>query len=77
VRRIAGLILGSWALLGGTAVVASEHAYPLQNHTGLVLAVPDDWKEEIRSARADGPQALLFTPQNGTAFTVAVTPMWR
>jgi len=62
-------------LLGVTAAVASEHAYPLQNHTGLVLPVPDDWKEEIRSARSDGSQALFFTPQNGTAFAVAVTPI--
>jgi hypothetical protein len=75
VRRIAGLVLGLWVLLGAAAVVASDHAYPLQNHTGLVLAVPDDWKQEIKSARPDGPQSLFFTPQNGTAFAVAVTPI--
>lgn len=74
-RRIAGLVIGLWGLLGATAAVASEHAYPLQNHTGLVLSVPDDWKEEIKRARADGPQSLFFTPQNGTAFAVAVTPI--
>jgi hypothetical protein len=75
VPKIAGLVLGLWALLGVTAAAASEHVYPLQNHTGLVLPVPDDWKEEIKSARADGPQSLFFTPQNGAAFAVAVTPI--
>jgi Domain of unknown function (DUF4034) len=43
-------------------------------NTGLVLPAPDGWNEEIRSARADGPRSLFFTPQNGPAFVVAVTP---
>lgn len=74
-RSIASLVLGLWALLGASAAVASDHAYPLQNHTGLVLPVPDGWKEEIKSARADAPKSLFFTPENGPAFAVAVTPI--
>jgi hypothetical protein len=74
-RRIAGIVLGVWVSLGSTAAVADDHAYPLQNHTGLVLSVPDGWKEEIKNARADGPKALFFTPQSGPSFTVAVTPI--
>lgn len=74
VRGIARLILGFWVSLGVTAAVADDHTYPLRNHTGLVLAVPDGWKEEIKSARADAPQSLFFTPQNGPSFAVAVTP---
>jgi hypothetical protein len=75
VRNIASLVLGIWVSLGATAAVADDHAYPLQNHTGLVLPVPDGWKEEIKSARADGPKSLFFTPQSGPAFAVAVTPI--
>jgi hypothetical protein len=40
-----------------------------------VLAVPDGWKEEIKRVRANGPQSLFFTPQNGPSFAVAVTPI--
>jgi hypothetical protein len=75
VRNITSIILGFWISLGTTAAVADEHVYPLQNHTGLVLPVPDSWKEEIRSAQAGGPSSLYFSPQNGTAFAVAVTPI--
>jgi hypothetical protein len=74
-RSIVGFTLGAWVSLGVTAPVASDHVYPLQNHTGLVLPVPDGWKEEIKSTRADAPQSLFFTPQTGAEFTVAVTPI--
>jgi hypothetical protein len=74
-RIFASLVLGLWVSLGATAAVASEHAYPLQNHTGLVLPVPDGWNEEIKSARADVPTSLFFTPESGPSFAVAVTPI--
>jgi hypothetical protein len=75
VRSIATLVLGFSALLSAAAALAEEHAYPLQNHTGLVLSVPDGWKEELKSARADAPKSLFFTPENGPTFAVAVTPI--
>jgi len=74
VRRIAGVLVSFCLSLGATAAVAEDHTYPLRNHTGLVLPVPDGWKEEIKSVRADAPPALYFTPQSGSSFAVAVTP---
>jgi hypothetical protein len=75
VRTIASLVLGLLVALGATATLADDHAYPLQNHTGLVLPVPDGWKEEIKRSRADAPNSLYFTPATGSAFAVAVTPI--
>jgi hypothetical protein len=74
--RTAGiLVLGILASVTGVSALADDHVYPLQNHTGLVLPVPDGWKEEIRAATANGPKSLYFTPQKGSGFAVAVTPI--
>ncbi len=74
-RRFSGLVLGLCVALGAAAAGVSDHGYPLRNHTGLILPVPDEWKEEIKAAGADAANSLYFTPQNGPAFAVAVTPI--
>jgi hypothetical protein len=75
VRRISGLVLALCLALSAAAAGVSDHGYPLRNHTGLILPVPDDWREEMKSAGADGPNSLYFTPQSGASFAVAVTPI--
>ena len=61
-KSIARLVLAVWLSLGATAALAEDHVYPLENHSGLVLSVPDGWKEEIKTVRPDAECASCGRP---------------
>ena len=65
--------LSAFLLLG----MAQAKDYPLPNKTALQLAAPAGWKDEVRESERGLPATIIFTPRDGTAFQVLVTPIWR
>ncbi|MGO9850295.1 MAG: hypothetical protein ACLPTM_01575 [Steroidobacteraceae bacterium] len=58
-----------------SSTASSVHVYPLPDHGRLLLSVPDDWKEEIKSPQPGAPTALWFSARSGASFNVLITPI--
>lgn len=63
--------------LAASPAGADERSYPLADRGRFQLDVPAAWKDEVQRPRPDLPPTLRFTPRQGAAFEVLVTPIWR
>jgi len=75
--------MGKWLSLLiaiSIAAVAADTVtkrYALPDKSSLQLVVPASWKDEVRQQQAGTPPTIVFTPRQGSAFQVLVTPIWR
>lgn len=81
-RRLLGiLVITTWlGHSGAQPTPAAEpatavRAYDLPGHGKLELAVPKNWKEEVRRP-AGLPPTITFTPPRGNEFHVQITALW-
>src|SRR5690242_2755116 len=67
------------ALLGALLLpgIAQAKDFPVPDKTTLQLAVPAGWKDEVREGERGYPPTIIFTPREGAAFQVLVTPISR
>ena len=52
-------------------------SYPLPDKTNLQLSAPPAWKDELREGERGLPPTIVFTPREGAAFQVLLTPITR
>jgi hypothetical protein len=57
--------------------MAQAKDYPVPDKSTLQLAVPAGWKDEVREGERGYPPTIIFTPREGAAFQVLVTPISR
>jgi hypothetical protein len=58
------------------AALARDLRVALATHGAVVLSVPDDWRDSLEHESANGPPTITFTPKQGNAFHILVTPAW-
>ena len=55
---------------------AAARTYALPGHGALQLQVPQSWREVLHQTSNELPPIILFTPTDGKAFKIAVTPLY-
>lgn len=55
---------------------SDTRSYELSNVGSLQLLVKKSWRDEMRQPPGQLPPTITFTPRNGNAFQILITPMW-
>jgi hypothetical protein len=53
---------------------AEGRRYPLADGSTIVLAVPEGWRDEVRSSRQNLPPTIAYFPSSGSTFQIFITP---
>jgi hypothetical protein len=70
-------LLLAFVSAAGIAADGAAKRYPLPDKTSLEVSVPPGWKDEVREGDRGLPPTIVFTPGEGAAFQVLLTPIWR
>ena len=75
-RQLMGSLAVVLAVSAASTAAADTRSYPIPGGGAMVLAVPDDWREETKpNYYANRPVTVVFTPAKGEDFRVHVSPV--
>lgn len=75
--RARSVLLAFAIAASAIAAEGESKKYPLPDNSSLQLSVPPGWQDEVHAKEGANPGSIFFTPRDGQAFKVIVTPIGR